>query len=260
MPPAMPFAGVVRTAMTRWMLLIAICFMQVAGPKAGASTVGNLSVRECVVLLHGLARVSNSMGELEEKLARAGYFAVNISYPSRSFAIDILATDAVGRGISSCRDHNTPVIHFVTHSLGGILLRYFQQHFGIPELGRVVMLGPPNQGSPLVDNLLPIPGFGFITGPTGSALGTQSEVLAELDPVNFDLGVIAGTSNINPLNFLFFSEPNDTIVSVDSTKVDGMRAHIVLPVTHTFMMRNDAVIDHTIHYLKTGAFMPLPAE
>lgn len=211
---------------------------------------------ECVILLHGLARVSNSMGELEAKLQRAGYFAVNINYPSRSHPIDELAADAIGRGLSSCRGHNAPVIHFVTHSLGGILLRYFAQHSEVAELGRVVMLGPPNHGSPLIDNLLPVPGFGFITGPTGSVLGTKSGVLDNLDPVNFDLGVIAGTTNINPLNFLFFSGPNDTIVSVESTMVDGMRAHIVLPVTHTFMMRNNTVIDHTIHYLKTGSFMP----
>ncbi len=256
----MPFAGVVRAAMTRWIGLMLICFMQTVASMADTGVAGNSAARDCVVLLHGLARVSDSLGELEEKLARAGYFAVNINYPSRSYSIDILSADAVGRGIGSCRDHDAPVIHFVTHSLGGILLRYFQQHYGIAELGRVVMLGPPNQGSPLVDKLLPVPGFGFITGPTGSVLDTQSEVLAELGPVNFDLGVIAGTSNINPLNFLFFSEPNDTIVSVDSTKVNGMRAHIVLPVTHTFMMRNDIVIDHTIHYLKTGAFMPLTSE
>jgi len=246
--------------MTRWIVLLLVCCMQAVVSKADTGTSENSAARDCVVLLHGLARVSDSMGELEEKLARAGYFAVNISYPSRSYSIDILSADAVGRGLGSCREHKAPVIHFVTHSLGGILLRYFQQHYGIAELGRVVMLGPPNQGSPIVDKLSPVPGFGFITGPTGSMLDTQSEVLAGLGPVNFDLGVIAGTSNINPLNFLFFSEPNDTIVSVDSTKVGGMRAHIVLPVTHTFMMRNDTVIDHTIHYLKTGAFMPLSSE
>lgn len=246
--------------MNKRIVLFLICIMQVFGAMADTGTVGNSPARECVVLLHGLARVSNSMGELEEKLARAGYFAVNINYPSLSHSIDVLSADAVRRGLASCRDHNTPVIHFVTHSLGGILLRYFQQHYGIVELGRVVMLGPPNQGSPIVDKLLPVPGFGFVTGPTGSVLDTHSEVLAGLGPVDFELGVIAGTSNINPLNFLFFSEPNDTIVSVESTKVEGMRAHIILPVTHTFMMRNDTVIDQTVHYLKTGAFIPHTSE
>ena len=223
---------------------------------AGTASIDQAQEQECVILLHGLIRVSDSMGELETKLQRAGYVAVNIGYPSRSHSIDVLARDAIGRGLSACREQKLPVIHFVTHSLGGILLRYFEQHNAIPELGRVVMLGPPNHGSPLVDGLLPIPGFGFITGPTGSVLGTESQVIAELEPVTFDLGVIAGTTNLNPLNFLFFSEPNDTIVSVDSTRVEGMRAHLVLPVTHSFMMRNDTVIDNTVHYLKTGSFIP----
>ena len=221
-----------------------------------AAAVGKPDVQECVILLHGLARVSNSMGEMETKLQRAGYQAVNINYPSRSYPIDTLAEDAVGRGLAKCREQNAQVIHFVTHSLGGILLRYFDKHHGIAELGRVVMLGPPNQGSPIVDQLLPVPGFGFITGPTGSILGTESEIFTALGPVTFDLGVIAGDTNINPVIFLFFSGPNDTIVSVASTMVDGMRAHLVLPVTHTFMMRNNAVIDNTVHYLKTGSFIP----
>lgn len=229
-------------------LVLLLC----AGTYGWAST----ESKECVVLLHGLARVSNSMGELEAKMQRAGYLAVNINYPSRRHPIDVLADDAVGRGLAECRAAGTTTIHFVTHSLGGILLRYYQQHHGIPELGRVVMLGPPNKGSPLVDSLLPVPGFGFITGPTGAALGTESELVHGLEPVDFDLGVIAGDTNINPLNFLFFSGPNDTIVSVESTRVEGMRAHLVLPVTHTFMMRNNTVIDHTIHYLKTGSFIP----
>lgn len=210
---------------------------------------------ECVVLLHGLARISNSMHELEVKLGRAGYYAVNINYPSRSSTIDVLASDAVGRGLNACREQQASVVHFVTHSLGGILLRYYKQHVGIPELGRAVMLGPPNHGSKIVDELLPIPGFQFITGPTGAVLGSESEVISDLEPVDFDLGVIAGSTNLNPLSFLFFDGPSDTIVSVDSTKVEGMRAHIVLPVTHTLMMRNNEVIDNAIHYLKTGNFL-----
>lgn len=216
---------------------------------------------ECVVLLHGLARISNSMGELERKLQKATYEVVNINYPSRSYSVDILAWDAVGRGVSQCRGRQATEINFVTHSLGGILLRYYLQHETISELGRVVMLGPPNQGSELVDSLLPLPGFKFFGGPTGTALGTGSNsIVASLAAVDFDLGVIAGNTNVNPLNFLLISGPSDSIVSVESTKVEGMNHHRVLPVTHTFMMRNNEVIDEAIHYLKTGAFIPMPEE
>lgn len=212
---------------------------------------------ECVVLLHGLARVSNSMAELERKLRRATYEVINISYPSRSHPIDALATDAVGRGITQCRGRQADTINFVTHSLGGILLRQYLQHEPIKELGRVVMLGPPNQGSELVDGLLPVPGFKLFGGPAGVSLGTgNTSLVASLGAVDFDLGVIAGDTNVNPLNVFLISGPNDSIVSVESTKVEGMNDHRVLPVIHTFMMRDNEVIDEAIHYLKTGAFIP----
>ncbi len=215
----------------------------------------------CVVLLHGLGRLSNSMGELETKLGRAGYEVANIKYPSRSFAVDILSKDAIGRGLDQCRNTSEDKINFVTHSLGGILLRYYLAHESIDELGRVVMLGPPNQGSELVDGLLPIPGFRFIGGPAGVALGTGvGSVIQDLGSVEFDLGVIAGSTNINPLEFLFVPGPSDSIVSIESTKVEGMKAHLILPVTHTFMMRNNEVIDQTIHYLKTGFFISVSEE
>jgi triacylglycerol lipase len=207
-----------------------------------------------VVLLHGLARVSNSMGELESKLGRAGYSAVSINYPSRKHEIDVLASDAVGRGIVECG--SVDAIHFVTHSLGGILVRYYLEQNNIENLGRVVMLGPPNQGSEIVNRLLAVPGFKLFGGPTGIALGSgEGHIPDSLGPVEFDLGVIAGNMSINPLSLLFIDGENDSIVSVESTKVIGMSAHLVLPVTHTFMMRNNVVIDNVIHYLKTGSFI-----
>lgn len=214
------------------------------------------AANECVVLLHGLARVSNSMSELERKLASSGYGVANISYPSTREPLDVLASDAVGRGLGTCRQSGAEVIHFVTHSLGGILLRYYHQSQGISELGRVVMLGPPNQGSELVDGLDGVPGFGFL-GPTGQALGTEPEdVPRQLGPVDFELGVIAGDVNLNPLSLFLIDGANDSIVSVASTRVHGMKEHIVLPVIHTLMMRDNEVIDHTIHFLKTGNFIP----
>ncbi|PCI78502.1 MAG: alpha/beta hydrolase [SAR86 cluster bacterium] len=218
-------------------------------------------VAECVVLLHGLGRLSNSMSELETKLAPAGYAVANIMYPSRSQPIDVLAIDAIGRGLAQCRRESSGKIHFITHSLGGILLRYYLTDNTIDELGRVVMLGPPNQGSKIVDGLLPIPGFGFIGGPAGVALGTgEGSIIDSLGPVEFDLGIIAGSTNINPLEFLFIAGPSDSIVSIESTKVQGMNAHRVLPVTHTFMMRNNEVIEEAIHYLKTGSFISEPVD
>lgn len=219
------------------------------------------AIAECVVLLHGLGRLSNSMAELETKLAPAGYSVANIKYPSRSYPVAELAEDAIGRGLARCRSESAGEIHFITHSLGGILLRYYLTERTIDELGRVVMLGPPNQGSEIVDGLLSVPGFAFVGGPAGVALGTAEGGLIDgLGPVEFDLGVIAGSTNINPLEFLFIEGPSDSIVSIESTKVQGMSAHKIMPVTHTFMMRNNEVIEQAIHFLKTGSFISEPGD
>lgn len=212
--------------------------------------------QECVVLLHGLARVSNSMAELERKLQRAGYLTANINYPSRKFTIPELAEDAVGRGVDRCREQDAAKIHFVAHSLGGILVRQYLNTHDLPVLGRAVMLGTPNRGAGIVDEIRAWPGFGLL-GPSARALGTDSEsIIHELGPVDFELGVIAGNVSINPLGGLLLGESNDSVVTVESTKVDGMKAHLVMPVIHTIMMRNNEVIDHTIHFLKTGQFIP----
>jgi len=216
-----------------------------------------LAQDECVVLLHGLARISNAMGELGNKLERAGYKVAKVNYPSRQFGVSTLAADAVGRGLNQCDAMSTDTVHFVTHSLGGILLRVYLHERELPELGRVVMLGPPNQGSELVDGLSSVPGFSWFFGPVSSELGTvEGSLVHELGPANFDLGIIAGNSNFYPVFNLLRPGPSDGIVTVESTKLAGMKQHLVLPVTHTFMMRNNEVIDHVIHYLKTGSFMP----
>jgi triacylglycerol lipase len=211
---------------------------------------------DCVVLLHGLARVSNAMHELEVKLGRSGYAVANINYPSRKYSVPVLANIALADGLESCRERSAGQIHFVVHSMGGILLRYYLSQNEVPELGRSVMLGTPNKGAELVDRLHGWPGFSLL-GPGAKSLGTDaSGIVHGLGPVNFELGIIAGDTNINPLASLLLESENDSIVTVESTKVEGMQEHLVLPVIHTTMMRNNDLIDHVIHFLKTGNFIP----
>lgn len=216
---------------------------------------------DCVVLLHGWARVTDSMAKLANRLDDAGYTAHNVKYATRRHPVERMAADAVGGGVAACRDGNAPAIHFVAHSLGAILVRYYLHHNELEELGRVVMLAPPNQGSELMDGLLKIPGFRFFSGPAGPALGTGTTGIAHrLPPVEFELGVIAGNRNINPLAWLLVPTPNDSAVSVASTRVEGMTAHIVLPVIHQTMMKNDQVIDLAVQYLQSGTFHCSPTN
>ncbi|QDF75767.1 MULTISPECIES: esterase/lipase family protein [Shewanella] len=207
---------------------------------------------ESVVLLHGLARTRGSMEKMAAALSVLGYHCVNLSYPSTRFDIQTLAAEHIDKALKACRGDK---IHFVTHSMGGILVRQYLSLNPLPALGRVVMLGPPNQGSEVVDSLKHFPGFKWINGPAGMQLGTERDsVPNSLGPANFELGVIAGTRSINLLLSTLLPAPNDGKVSVANTKLDGMRDHIILPVTHPFMMNSGAVIAQTVHFLAHGRF------
>ncbi len=211
---------------------------------------------DCVVLLHGLARTSRSMDTMRDALVDDGFEVINVDYPSRDHQIEELATIAVNSGISACRDiEGLENIHFVTHSLGGILVRQYLAGDEIPELGRVVMLGPPNQGSVAVDKLGDVPGFNWMNGPAGRQLGTgENSVPLALGPADFDLGIIAGKRSIDPVTSAVLKNPDDGRVTVDETKLDGMNDFVIVDHSHAFMMRMSLPIQLTIRFLRLGNF------
>ncbi len=193
------------------------------------------------------------MESLADAIADEGFDVVNVDYPSREHSIEALAPIAVHKGLGGCPVDTT--VHFVTHSLGGILIRYYLAERSLPRLGRVVMLAPPNQGSEVVDRLKEMPGFGLLNGPAGDQLGTDADsVPRSLGAVEFELGVIAGSSTFNPILSLYLPNPDDGKVSVASTRVDGMSDFIVLPYTHTFMMQAPEVARQTIQFIHHGEF------
>ena len=211
---------------------------------------------ECVVLLHGLARTSMSMEVMREALEGEDYLTANIDYPSREYEIADLAQIAVGEGLAKCRaTPGVTTIHFVTHSLGGILVRQYISEQPVPELGRVVMLGPPNQGSVAADEFDSLPGFDWINGPAGRQLGKgEDSVPLALGPVTFELGVIAGDRTVDPITSALLDDPDDGRVSVEDTRVEGMDDFVVVHHSHAFMMRMKTVIDLTVAFLKNGNF------
>jgi pimeloyl-ACP methyl ester carboxylesterase len=212
--------------------------------------------RQCVVLLHGLARTRRSMAKMERALHDEGYFVINYDYPSRQLTIDELAHRVIDQCLQNCRKHGCQQINFVTHSMGGILVRHYYYHHPTDDLQRVVMLGPPNQGSEAVDRLKNLPGFYWLNGPAGVQLGTsEQDMPRQLGAANFELGVIAGRRSINLLLSSMIPGQDDGKVSVESTKMDGMTDFISLPCTHTFMMRNSEVIRQTLFFLEHGHFL-----
>ncbi|HLZ53724.1 MAG TPA: alpha/beta hydrolase [Verrucomicrobiae bacterium] len=210
---------------------------------------------ETVILLHGLCRTSHSMAKLERTLAGAGYTVKNVSYPSRTASVQQLADDAIGKAVADCQREGVTKIDFVTHSLGGILVRSYLARHSVPSLGRVVMLAPPNRGSEVVDKLGWLFLFKWINGPAGNELGTNTNSTPNrLGPATYPVGVIAGDRSINWINSLLIPGRDDGKVSVERTRLAGMSDHIVIPTTHPFIMRNRETIRQTIQFLRNGAF------
>ncbi len=213
------------------------------------------SYDECVILLHGLARTARSMARLAAALRDAGYRVVNVDYPSRKYDIATLATLSIGQTLARENLARCARLHFVTHSLGGILVRHYLKMQRPANLGRVVMLAPPNQGSEVVDAFRRVPGYAFINGPAGFELGTRDDsVPRHLGAVDYPVGVIAGTRSVNPILSTALPSPDDGKVSLTATQVEGMHDFLSLPVAHPFIMRNGLVIAEVLHFLAIGAF------
>ncbi|HTF98629.1 MAG TPA: alpha/beta hydrolase [Cellvibrio sp.] len=245
-----------RPSIVRRKITIRLLLLGLVAGFCNPSVFAETSTKDCVILLHGLARTSKSMEPLAEALRTEHYYVINVDYPSRQFPIAQLAHQAIPPALDKCRQHGLSSIHFITHSLGGIVLRQYLSNNTIPELKRVVMFAPPNKGSQVVDKLKKVPGFMLMNGPAGQELGTdQHSIPNQLGPVNFDVGIIAGTRSINWMLSLYLPNPDDGKVSVENTKIDGMRDFIALPVSHPFIMKNKATIRQSLHYLRQGQFI-----
>ena len=210
--------------------------------------------RENVILLHGLGRTSGSMLILKHRLQHAGYRVTSKSYASTQGSVSdhMVWLEAL---LDEYDREDQEQIHFVTHSLGGIVVRKYLAEYPVANLGRVVMLSPLNQGSEVADYFKDWKLFQMAMGPSGQELGTEyGSTPNSLGPVAFELGVISGDASINPLTSWLIPGSDDGAVSVGRTRVDGMTDFRVVHHSHTFIMNASEVADEVISFLKTGSF------
>ena len=216
--------------------------------------------QESVVLLHGLGRGPWAMKLLEHRLGNAGYRVYNLGYPRRAGSIEETVAE-VRRQYVELPIGEGARVHFVTHSLGGLVLRAYLAEHETADLGRVVMLAPPNSGSEIVDALGQWELFRALLGPLSVQLGTgPGDLPATLPYPDCEVGVIAGDRWINPVGVFLLPQPHDGTVSVGRTRLPGMTDHLVVPSTHTFIMNSQLVADQIVAFLRSGRFSRIETD
>ena len=210
---------------------------------------------DCVVLLHGIGMQGYVMKRVESALTAQGYRVVNVSYPSREMSFEKLAGEYLP---AQLREHDVaraPRLNFVTHSLGSLIVRKFLHDTRPANLGRVVMIGPPNHGSTAADEAGDSTLIRDYMGENLPRLGTgANSIVSTLGPADFEVGVIAGEIPLNPVFGNVLEGKNDGAVTVESAKLEGMRDFIVVPFSHTVMLWRDEVIQQVVVFLRDGKF------
>lgn len=236
-------------------LSVAVDMLIEAAERQNRRTPAAAPTREHVVLLHGLGRGKLSMLRLEQNLINRGYTVSNIDYPSTQHPIEYLAEYSVAPLIAEECPSTAERLHFITHSMGGIVARYLLAKRPPDLPGRVVMLSPPNQGSEVVDLFRDNPLFEALYGPAGRQLGTTAESLPlQLGPVPREVGVITGSRSVDPVFSLLIPGSNDGKVSIARSQLDGMADFLILPHSHTFIMHSPQVIEQALYFLRHGRF------
>lgn len=212
--------------------------------------------QEIVVLLHGILRSKTDMLFLRKNFEENGYDTLNILYPSREKSLEDLSEFVHEKIINHPGYSDDTTVNFVTHSMGGLITRYYIARYKPKNLGKVVMLGPPNTGSEFADWLTETealaPIYKMLFGTAGQQLTTKHKHIDR--EINYPLGVIAGNASINPLAPWILDGEHDGIVPVERTKIEGMKDHIIMPATHSFMMFNPQVINQALYFLQHEEF------
>jgi triacylglycerol lipase len=212
------------------------------------------SSRDLVVLLHGWWSARWFLWRISRRLRREGFAVANIGYPAVWTPFEEIVATILPRRLEPHRPGEFRRVHFVTHSMGSLVVRRFLERNRPPNLGRVVMFGPPNHGSELANFYARFAVCRWLAGPNLAALQTGPDgVASRLPAADFELGVIAGYHPLSP-SWSPLPKPHDGMVTFLSTQLAGMTGHCVVPRTHTLLVWDRGAIDQAVSFLRDGRF------
>lgn len=197
------------------------------------------------------------MRKFENYLQTQGYVTRNVDYPSSRYPIERLA-EIIAEEVEDASESNAEGrLHLAGHSMGGLVIRAMLKNYRPSNLGRVVMIGTPNNGSQVADFLKKVPLYKSAYGPAGQQLATDQSTFAHIfGPVDFELGIIAGTRTIDPVSSLIigYRNTNDGKVTVESTRLVGAADHIAIVANHTFIPSSKIMWAQALSFLRDGKF------
>lgn len=196
--------------------------------------------KDYIVLVHGLASISLSMIRLAKKFKQLGYEIVLVDYPSTKHPIEKLADVHLHDELTKhCADPHKK-IHFITHSMGGIIVRHYLAHHSLPNLGRVVMLAPPNRGSNVSDLVKNSDLINRLLGPALKQLGRKNnDFLEKLPPPEYEVGIIVGKYDVK--------------VPPEQAKLDSA-SFLETKNNHTTIIFSNTVAEAAQKFIETGTF------
>ncbi|GAB4180734.1 MAG: alpha/beta hydrolase [Rhodocyclaceae bacterium] len=208
------------------------------------------SERETVILVHGLWMSPWVMGVLARRLGARGYSVHVFGYRSVRDGLAANA-DALARfaaGICA------PAVHFVGHSLGGLVIAASLHAHPDPRPGRVVFVGSPFRGSAAALRLARSRAGAAVLG---RSMAQWLHTPGAWTPGR-EIGVIAGEAGLGLGRLIepALGRPNDGAVAVEETQVPGAKDRIVLPVSHSGMLLSRQVAEQVAHFLREGHFRP----
>lgn len=224
-----------------FLVLTALLLSAAAAWTASAGAPPPPAGAEQVVLLHGLGRTRSAMWFMERSLEQAGYRVHNIGYASMDDDLDAIVAD-VARQLKQHGVARGPTVHFVAHSMGGIVARAYLASRPLPNLGRVVLMATPNGGSPIIDRMRSA-GFSVVPiGPTGRALGSGADdVPALLPDPYYEVGIIAGT--------------NDALVPPDRARLArGETDYVEIDTGHAWIRYSVDAAQQVVSFLRDARF------
>lgn len=209
---------------------------------------------EAVILIHGLGRSHLSFLKMAKQLKNKGYLVYNASYPSTKQKIQDSSESYINQALESLSAQKISKIHFVTHSLGGILVRYYLSKHEINNLGKIVMLAPPNKGSHIAQAYHDKFWFKWATGPAGQQLLVEDNPFLDgLEPIETEVAVLMGNRSLEPWFNHVFNDldhlEHDGKVSIESAKLDNMSKFEIIDTAHTMIMNNPKVMSQVLDFL-----------